>query len=85
QPVGPQRTRCRYCTTQDLPLQPLTLDTVRIDHEPDGRAVLRLRFLCGEMADWTRLDLAQIPLYLNADAALASALHQALTLKVQAL
>ena len=85
QPVGPQRTRCRYCTTQDLPLQPLTLDTVRIDHEPDGHAVLRLRFLCGAMADWTRLDLAQIPLYLNADAALASALHQALTLKVQAL
>lgn len=85
QPVGPQRTRCRYSTTQDLPLQPLTLDTVRLDHEPDGRAVLRLRFLCGEMADWSRLDLAQIPLYLNADAALASALHQALTLKVQAL
>ncbi|WEK28032.1 MAG: type VI secretion system baseplate subunit TssF [Candidatus Pseudomonas phytovorans] len=85
QPVGPQRTRCRYTTTQDLPLQPITLDTVRLDHEPDGRAMLRLRFLCGEMADWGQLNLAQIPLYLNADAALASALHQALTLKVQAL
>ncbi|EPM67150.1 type VI secretion protein, partial [Pseudomonas syringae pv. actinidiae ICMP 18804] len=23
QPIGPQRTRCRYTTTQDLTLQPL--------------------------------------------------------------
>jgi type VI secretion system protein ImpG len=37
------------------------------------------------LATWDQLDLAHIPLYLNADAALASVLHQALTLNVQAL
>lgn len=85
QPVGQHRTRCRYSTTQDLTLRPLQLDTVRLDHEPDGRAVLRLRFACGALIDGSQLDLAQIPLYLNADAALASVLHQALTLNVQSL
>ncbi|WP_205299644.1 type VI secretion system baseplate subunit TssF [Pantoea sp. Tr-811] len=85
QPIGPQRTRCRYSTTQDVTLQPLQLDTVRLEHQPDGRALLRLRFACGGLVDLSQLALAELPLYLNADPALASALHHALTLNVQAL
>lgn len=85
QPIGPSRTRCRYTTTQDLMLRPLALDSLRRVHEPDGRSVLRLRFACGPLTDWSEIDLSRIPLYLNADAALASALHQALTLQAQAL
>ena len=69
QPIGPQRTRCRYTTTQDLTLQPLALESVRLAHEPDGRSVLRLRFACGAMTDWSEIDLSRLPLYLNADAA----------------
>jgi type VI secretion system protein ImpG len=85
QPIGPLRTRCRYTTTQDLTLQPLALETVQMAYEPDGRSLLRLRFTCGAMADCSEIDLSRLPLYLNADAALASALHQALTLNAQAL
>ncbi|WP_110968867.1 type VI secretion system baseplate subunit TssF [Pseudomonas huaxiensis] len=85
QPIGPQRTRCRYTTTQDVTLQPLALDALRLGHEPDGRSVLRLRFSCGALVDWSAIDLRRLPLYLSADAALASALHQALTLNAQAL
>lgn len=85
QPVGPQRTRCRYTTTQDLTLQPLALASVGRRYEVDGRSVLRLRFACGALTDWSQIDLSRLPLYLNADAPLASALHQALTLNVQAL
>ena len=84
QPIGPQRTRCRYTTTQALTLQPLALETVHVAHEPDGRSVLRLRFACGALTDWSKIDLSRLPLYLNADAPLASALHQALTLNAQA-
>lgn len=47
--------------------------------------MLSLRFERGALANWDQLDLAQVPLYLNGDAALASVLHQALTLNVQAL
>ncbi|WEJ73080.1 type VI secretion system baseplate subunit TssF [Pseudomonas sp. PSE14] len=85
QPIGPQRTRCRYTTTRDLTLQPLALDSLRLAYEPDGRAVLRLRFACGPMTDWAQVDLSDLPLYLNADAPLASALHLALTRHAQAL
>lgn len=85
QPIGPRRTRCRYTTTQDLILQPLALESVRQAYEPDGRSLLRLRFTCGALTDWSEIDLSRLPLYLNADAPLASALHQALTLNTQAL
>nr|WP_180203432.1 type VI secretion system baseplate subunit TssF [Pseudomonas sp. SbOxS1]NYU03115.1 type VI secretion system baseplate subunit TssF [Pseudomonas sp. SbOxS1] len=85
QPIGAQRTRCRYTTTQDLTLRPLALESVRLAHEPDGRSVLRLRFARGAMSPWSDIDLSRLPLYLNADAPLASALHQALTLNAQAL
>jgi type VI secretion system protein ImpG len=85
QPIGPRRTRCRYTTTQDLTLRPLALESVRLAHEPDGRSLLRLRFTCGALTDWNQIDLSRLALYLNADAPLASALHQALTLNTQAL
>ncbi|MBI6655645.1 type VI secretion system baseplate subunit TssF [Pseudomonas carnis] len=85
QPIGPQRTRCRYTTTQDVTLRPLALESVGRGHEMDGRSVLRLRFACGALTDWNLIDLSRLPLYLNADAPLASALHQALTLNAQAM
>jgi type VI secretion system protein ImpG len=77
QPIGPQRTRCRYTTTQDVTLQPLAVTCVERDHEPDGRSLLRLRFARSESVPWAQIDLSCLPLYLNADAPLASALHQA--------
>ncbi|MDH4653358.1 type VI secretion system baseplate subunit TssF [Pseudomonas sp. BN606] len=79
QPLGPKRTRCSYTTTQDLTLQPLVMDSLRLAYEVDGRSVLLLRFTCGELVNWSQVDLTRLPLYLNADGALASALHLALT------
>ncbi|AWV44524.1 type VI secretion system ImpG/VasA family protein [Hafnia alvei] len=85
QPVGQQKTRCRYSTTQDLDLLPLNLSKVGLSAEPDGRSVIRFRFECSELADWAQIDLSRLPLYLNADSPVASALHQALTLQTQAM
>jgi type VI secretion system protein ImpG len=85
QPIGPQQTRCRYSTTQDVPLRPLTLESLQQTYEPDGRSLLRLRFAFGAMADLSQIDLSAITLYLNADAPLANALHLALTLHLNGL
>ncbi|MCO6060488.1 type VI secretion system baseplate subunit TssF [Pseudomonas sp. MOB-449] len=85
QPLGPKRTRCSYTTTQDLTLQPLALDSLRLAYEADGRSVLCLRFTCGALANWSQVDLTRLPLYLNADGPLASALHLALTRHARAL
>lgn len=84
-PIGATQTRCRYTTTQDLRVQPLALDSLKLDQEPDGRSRLRLRFTRGPLADWSQIDLSRLALYLNADAPLASTLHRALTLNVGAM
>ena len=81
-PVGENRVCCRYRTTRALTLQPLTLAMATVFSEPDGVSALRLRFQCGNTADWRRLDLSALPVYLNGDAALASLLHLYLTRRV---
>lgn len=82
-PVGDHRVRCRYRTTRALTLQPLALQTAGVYTEPDGRHALRLRFACGNTADWRQLTLSALPLYLNGDAPLASLLHLFLTRRVE--
>ncbi|WP_016601146.1 type VI secretion system baseplate subunit TssF, partial [Yersinia pestis] len=79
-PIGERETRCRYTTTQEMDLLPLTLRRAGLDSEPDGRSVIRLRFDCSALADWSRINLSRLPLYFDADAPLACALHEALTL-----
>lgn len=82
QPVGDNQTRCRYRTTRNLMLNPLALETAGMTSEPDGRHMLRMRFNCGLSADWRQVDLRHLPLYLNADAPLATLLHLYLTRRV---
>lgn len=78
QPVGPKATRCSYLTTRDLRLQALAISAFGLDYQEDGRTLLRLRFdraALEELAGPQRLEL-----YLNAEPAMACALHKALTL-----
>ncbi|PKH18542.1 type VI secretion system baseplate subunit TssF [Enterobacterales bacterium CwR94] len=81
-PIGEKGTCCRYTTTKTINLLPLRLENAVVTTDAEGRSVIRLRFNGGALADWSRLDLSHIPLYLNADAALACALHEALTMNV---
>ena len=81
-PVGEKGTRCRYTTTGDISLQPLELESVNLTTDPDGRSVVRMRFQCSSLADWSRIDLSGLPLYFNADAPLACAMHEAFTMNV---
>lgn len=79
-PIGEKGTRCRYTTTKEITLQPLALEHARLSTDPDGRSVISLRFSCSHLADWSRVDLSQIPFYFNADAPLACAMHEAFTM-----
>ncbi len=83
-PIGEKATRCRYTTTREISLQPLELEQAALTTDPEGRSMVRLRFACSNLADWSRVDLSLIPLYLNADAPLASAMHEAFTLNTAA-
>lgn len=79
-PIGEKGTLCRYTTTKEITLQPLSLESARLATDPDGRSVITLRFNCSHLADWSRVDLSQIPFYFNADAPLACAMHEAFTM-----
>ncbi|QCR36016.1 type VI secretion system baseplate subunit TssF [Nissabacter sp. SGAir0207] len=81
-PVGEKGTRCRYTTTREVNVLPLALDRARLTTDGDGRSVVNLRFVCSPLADWSRIDLSQLPLYFNADAPLACAMHEALVMNV---
>ncbi len=84
-PVGPKNTVCRYRTTRDLTLNPLAVSHVAMTSEPDGRSALRIRFACGEQANWRQTDLRRLPLYLGEDVVTGSALHLMLTRRQAAL
>jgi type VI secretion system protein ImpG len=78
-PVGPKNTVCRYRTTQDVMLNPLSVSGVTMTTEPDGRSLLRMRMACSSQADWSHADLSRLSLYLGADAPVSSQLHLMLT------
>ncbi|MTH48779.1 type VI secretion system baseplate subunit TssF [Intestinirhabdus alba] len=82
QPIGEKRTRCRYTSTREIHLLPLSLAHARLTTDPEGRSVINLRFNCSELADWSRIDLRALPFYFSADAPLACAMHEAFTTKV---
>lgn len=84
-PVGPKNTVCRYRTTQDVMLNPLSVSGVTMTTEPDGRSLLRMRFACSSQADWSHADLSRLSLYLGADAPVSSHLHLMLTKRQAAL
>ncbi|HCQ8125688.1 TPA: type VI secretion system baseplate subunit TssF [Klebsiella quasipneumoniae subsp. similipneumoniae] len=81
-PIGEKGTRCRYTTTKAIALQPLSLERAQLTTDTDGRSVITLRFNCSSLTDWRRVNLCHIPLYFNADAPLACAMHEAFTLNV---
>ncbi|EOC0380548.1 type VI secretion system baseplate subunit TssF, partial [Cronobacter turicensis] len=78
-PVGPKNTICRYRTTRDMMLNPLSVSGVTMTTEPDGRSLLRIRFACSEQADWSQADLSHLSLYLAEEASVSCHLHLMLT------
>ncbi|WP_127956808.1 type VI secretion system baseplate subunit TssF [Serratia microhaemolytica] len=84
-PIGEAETRCRYATTHDVELLPLALVEATLHHNAQARSVIRLRFECSTLADWDQFKLTHLPIYLDADPTVASALHHALTLNVDSI
>ncbi|MBB3321047.1 type VI secretion system VasI/ImpG family protein [Atlantibacter sp. RC6] len=84
-PTGPKNTVCRYRTTQDVMLNPLSVSDITMTTEPDGRSLLRMRLACSSQADWSSADLSRLTLYLGAEAPVSTQLHLMLTKRQDAL
>ncbi|OTQ29082.1 type VI secretion protein ImpG [Gilliamella apicola] len=85
EPLGPSGTRCQFRTTQQVTLQPVKINQVKLGIHQDGRSIINIRLSFGELIDFEQVDLSKLRLYLNADAPIASALHHALTHQVSAI
>ena len=85
EPLGSSGTRCQFRTTQQVTLQPVKINQVKLGIHQDGRSIINIRLSFGELIDFEQVDLSKLRLYLNADAPIASALHHALTHQVSAI
>ncbi|OTP81616.1 type VI secretion system baseplate subunit TssF [Gilliamella apicola] len=85
EPLGPSGTRCQFRTTQQVTLQPVKINQIKLGIHQDGRSIINIRLSFGELIDFEQVDLSKLRLYLNADAPIASALHHALTHQVSAI
>lgn len=85
EPIGLSKTECKYRTTQDVLVQPVSLTQAKVSVQADGRSVITLRIELSQLADKAQLDLSRLRLYLNADAPIASALYYSLTQQIAAM
>ena len=74
-PVGDERTVCRFVTTQEVKLQPLTLKDVVLHWAPDSTTRAVLTFQVEGGAALQDLDLSPLRLHFNADPTVSSLMH----------
>ena len=83
QPVGSKPTQCRFRTTQDLELRPLTIESLSHGLDSHNRPLLRVRIARAAHVAWSEINLANITAYLHAQEPQANALLRAFTLHTQ--
>ncbi len=81
--VGPDAVRCRFRTTSDLTLAPLTLKQVGPDRTASGKPAIRFKFALDAGTEYEKLGMSSIRIYLHADLAAAVQLHLSLTREVE--
>ncbi len=74
-PVGDEATACRFRTTQDVNLQPITLSDATINWPPDGTTTVTLRFSLEKGVEFQKLQLSPLRLYFHAEDPIASTMH----------
>ncbi|MGB7566299.1 MAG: type VI secretion system baseplate subunit TssF [Chitinivibrionales bacterium] len=82
-PVGPEHAICRFTTTADVRLAPVTLDSIEKSVDTKGKASLVFHFRLGPGVKWKNLSLGPLRLYLHAELPTALMLHEYLTTRVQ--
>lgn len=75
EPAGERRTACRFTTTQDVALHPLSLAAAELAWQPDGTSSVTLRFNLESSASYGDLGLDRLRLHLHADPTRASTMH----------
>ncbi|HEX7510418.1 MAG TPA: type VI secretion system baseplate subunit TssF [Chitinivibrionales bacterium] len=81
-PAGAERAICKFTTTTDVRLNPITLERVEKTSLTGAKASLALHFQFGPGAQWKNLKLSPLRLYLHAELPTALMLYDFLTSRV---
>ncbi len=80
--VGQERAICRFTTTSEVRLNPVSLDKIEKSVNTKGKAQLNFHFVLGPGAQWKNLALGPLRLYLHAEMPTALMLYDFLTGRV---
>jgi type VI secretion system protein ImpG len=80
--VGAEHAICRFTTTSEVRLNPITLDKIEKSVDTKGRAKLNFHFVLGPGVQWKNLAIGPLRLYLHAEMPTALMLYDFLTGRV---
>ena len=83
-PVGPDNAICTFTTTQEVPLNPLSLTAVEKSVDTKGKGTITFRFKIEPGVSWPKVRLEPLRLFLHAELPVAMTLHELLTRHVVA-
>jgi len=78
-PAGPDNAICTFTTTQEVPLNPLSLAKVEKHVDTKGKGTITFRFRLEPGITWPQVRLDPLRLYLHAEMPVAMTLHELLT------
>jgi type VI secretion system protein ImpG len=78
-PVGPDNAICTFTTTQEVPLNPLSLASVEKSVDKKGKGTITFRFRIEPGVTWSKVKLEPLRLCLHAELPVAMTLHELLT------
>lgn len=81
-PVGPDSTVCRFITTQDVDLAPVSLTGIEKESDTKGNDILSFHFQLDPGASWNSCSFSKLCLYLHAELPTALMLHENCTTSV---
>jgi type VI secretion system protein ImpG len=82
-PVGPEHAVCRFTTTADVRLVPVSLESIEKSVDARGKASLGFNFKLGPGVQWKNLSPGPVRLYLHAELPTALMLYEYLTTRVR--
>ena len=82
-PVGQEHAICKFTTTTEVRLHPVTLERVEKTVNGSGKARLDFHFQCGPGVQWKNRKLSPLRLYLHAEQPTALMLYDFLTARVR--
>jgi len=82
EPAGPEKTICRFTTTHDMAMHPVSLQKIDRSIDTKNRETLTFHFTIAQGVTWERLKLNPLRIFFHAEIPTALVLHRFFTRQV---